>query len=126
LKHPKCEIKGKMKMKEKQDIEKCYENLSDAIIKRAVKDYRKAKKKKNTREVEEIRRFFRSDWFTDLTGLDGDWMIYKLDGEAHRRYKKCHNYNADDGSCRVLTRNNCFGCRLYRRVDNDVAGSGAG
>ena len=36
-------------MKEKQDIEKCYENLSDAIIKRAVKDYRKPKKK-NTRE----------------------------------------------------------------------------
>ena len=52
-----------------------YENLANAIILRAVEDYRLTD---NEEELEEIEAFFRSDWFAILTRLDPDLLIKKL------------------------------------------------
>jgi hypothetical protein len=52
-----------------------YENLANAIILKAVKDYRQTKSERTEAELE---RFFRSDWFHILTRIDGEWLINKL------------------------------------------------
>ena len=67
-----------------------YENLANAIIPLAVKDYRRALKllSKNTHSrsamaaVNEMERFFRSDWYETLTSVDGEMLIRKLREEA--------------------------------------------
>lgn len=48
-------------------VNECYENLANAIILQAVKDY-----KSNSKECE---RFFRSEWFKVLTNVDPDYII---------------------------------------------------
>lgn len=68
-----------------------YENLADAIVLQAVKDWRKAVKTlkkrpryeaaKQTRE--ECERFFRSEWFEELTGVDGSVILRKLKQEEN-------------------------------------------
>ena len=66
-----------------------YEALANAIILQAVKDYRAAREKvryhlKNKEAkliVEDCERFFRSDWFTSLTSLDGEALLRKLQEE---------------------------------------------
>jgi len=52
-----------------------YENLANAIILRAVEDYRLTD---NEKELEEIEAFFHSYWFATLTRLDPDLLIKKL------------------------------------------------
>ena len=67
-----------------------YENLANAIILQAVKDYRVALKclKVNPRnktafaDKEEIERFFRSGWFSVLTSVDGEMLIRSLQMEG--------------------------------------------
>lgn len=67
-----------------------YENLANAIILLAVKDYRKAIKKHSKRlkyepamqTISEVERFFRSVWFEQLTSLDGEMLIRKLKAEV--------------------------------------------
>jgi hypothetical protein len=67
-----------------------YENLANAIILLAVKDYRQALKllSKNPHSrsamaaVNEMERFFRSDWYETLTSVDGGMLIRKLREEA--------------------------------------------
>ncbi len=67
-----------------------YEELANAIVLQAVKDYRDAVKKlsrgrKNTeaeRMKNECLRFFRSGWFTKLTDVDPEFLIRKLDEEV--------------------------------------------
>ena len=67
-----------------------YENLANAIILQAVKDYRVALKclKVNPRnktafaDKEEIERFFRSGWFSVLTSVDGEMLIRSLQLEV--------------------------------------------
>ncbi len=67
-----------------------YENLANAIILQAVKDYRVALKclKANPRnrtaaaDRVEIERFFRSRWFTILTSVDGEMLIRSLQMEV--------------------------------------------
>lgn len=63
-----------------------YENLANAIILQAAKDYRSAlrKLKRSPRnhlaqaEADSIERFFRSDWYKCLTDVDGEMVIRKL------------------------------------------------
>ncbi len=63
-----------------------FENLTNAIILQAVKDYRKTlsrccrhPEKLNYREEKvELERFFRSGWFNFLTDIDPEFMIRKL------------------------------------------------
>lgn len=67
-----------------------YENLANAIILSAVKDYRRAlrllSKNPHSRSamtaVHEMERFFRSDWYETLTSVDGEMLIRKLREEA--------------------------------------------
>lgn len=67
-----------------------YENLANAIILQAVKDYRDVLKKLKKRPSyepakimkNEVERFFRSDWYRELTSIDGNILIKKLKSEV--------------------------------------------
>ena len=67
-----------------------YEDLANAIILQAVKDYRMALKslKANSRnrtvqtDKAEIERFFRSQWYSALTDVDGEMLIRFLQKEV--------------------------------------------
>ncbi len=67
-----------------------YEDLANAIILQAVKDYRMALKslKANSRnraaqaDKAEIERFFRSQWYSTLTDVNGEMLILSLKMEA--------------------------------------------
>lgn len=66
-----------------------YVKLANAIIIQAARDYRSARKKlkksrKNERVklmVEDIEKFFRSDYFAALSDLDGKALLRKLEEE---------------------------------------------
>ena len=68
-----------------------YENLANAIVLQAVKDYRdslkRLKKKPGNQaamsDAMECERFFRSGWFQTLTSLDGEVLIEKLHREVY-------------------------------------------
>lgn len=63
-----------------------YQSLANAIIEQAAKDYRISlryhfKHPGNTRyqqNVCEIERFFRSDWYTALTDVEGEYLIREI------------------------------------------------
>ena len=67
-----------------------YENLANAIILQAVKDYRMALKSltANSRnraaqaDKDEIERFFRSQWYSALTDVKGEMLIRSLQKEV--------------------------------------------
>lgn len=61
---------------------KCYENLANAIIIQAVKDYRKGLRTDNRKLKRECERFFRSDWYMALTAVPGETLIKKLRTEV--------------------------------------------
>lgn len=71
-------------------ITKAYEELGNAIVIQAAKDYREAfHKLKNGRKNTEAQytkaeclRFFRSHWFSALTSIDPEFLIRNLDREA--------------------------------------------
>ena len=63
-----------------------YQELANAIIEQAAKDYRIAlayhfrhpQNPKYQQNVFEIERFFRSDWYDALTDLDGEYLIREI------------------------------------------------
>ena len=59
--------------------DKNYEDLANAIIIQAVKDYRRTQ---SPQVRNEIKRFFKSQWFSILTNVDGDMLIKKLEREV--------------------------------------------
>ena len=69
-----------------------YERLANAIILLAVKDYRDALKKLKKRPhyepaketITEVERFFHSDWYRELTSVDGNFLIEKLRTEVRK------------------------------------------
>ena len=69
-----------------------YENLANAVILQAVRDYRTALKalrmnprnKSAQTDKESIERFFRSQWYQALTTVDGEMLIRKLNEEVMR------------------------------------------
>lgn len=69
-----------------------YEQLANAIILQAVKDYRDALKKIKKRPrydpamdmIAEVERFFHTDWYRELTSVDGNFLIEKLRSEVRR------------------------------------------
>ena len=58
-----------------------YEDLANAIILRAVDDYRLAEDESDLAEIE---RFFRSGWFGALTNINPEVLIAKLRKEKVR------------------------------------------
>ena len=61
-----------------------YQELANAIVMQAVKDYRLHD---NEQELARIELFFRSDWFSVLTNVDPEILITKL-----RKEKVCYEY----------------------------------
>jgi len=59
-----------------------YQELANAIIIQAAKDYRKALKYDDIKMKRDCVRFFRSKWFKTLTELDGEILIEKLKSEV--------------------------------------------
>ena len=67
-----------------------YEELANAIILQAVKDYREAlsavrnnpKSVSANRDIYDCESFFMSGWFSALTELDGETLIRKLKEEV--------------------------------------------
>lgn len=68
-----------------------YENLANAIVIQACKDYRKAYKRylrkarsahNDTSELKELERFFHSNWYKTLTSIDGDYLMERLRQEV--------------------------------------------
>ena len=68
-----------------------YQNLAQAIVLSAVKDWRWAVRKLKKRPryepaiqmKEECERFFLSGWFEDLTSVDGEVILRKLKQEEN-------------------------------------------
>lgn len=60
-----------------------YENLANAIVLNAVRDYRNSTSKD---EIQSIERFFRSEWFSVLTSVDAEFLIRTL------REEKGHDF----------------------------------
>lgn len=52
-----------------------YENLANAIILHAAKDYRLTD---DEQQLQEIERFFRSSWFGVLSKVDPEFLIKEL------------------------------------------------
>ena len=52
-----------------------YENLANAIILQAAKDYRLTD---DEQQLQEIERFFRSSWFGVLSKVDPEFLIKEL------------------------------------------------
>ena len=64
-----------------------YERLANAIILQAVTDYRVALKKIKAHPINEaleIERFFRSGWYSQLTSVDGEYLIRRLQEEMRQ------------------------------------------
>ena len=59
-----------------------YEKLANGIILLAVSDYRQAMKRGHQEMQTSIERFFRSDWFGELTALNPARLIQRLQEEA--------------------------------------------
>jgi hypothetical protein len=67
-----------------------YENLANAIVIQAVKDYRAALRtlERNPKytpalqDKSEVERFFRSEWYKLLTSVDGEMLLRMLREEV--------------------------------------------
>ena len=67
-----------------------YQKLAEAIILKAVDDYRHALRKRRNgshgwlieRTISDCERFFLGDWFKFLTDLDGRQLMNRLKGET--------------------------------------------
>lgn len=68
------------------DLSRNYEELANAIVMQAVKDYRAALKKPESRAAvsmqREVERFFRSAWFGELTDVEPKVILDGLRREA--------------------------------------------
>ena len=61
-----------------------YQELANAIVLQAVKDYRMTE---NQQDLDSLERFFRSEWFAVLTTLDPDFLIQQLQKEKATKDK---------------------------------------
>ena len=68
-----------------------YENLANAIIIQACKDFRRTYKRylrryrssdKPDAELLELESFFRSDWYKTLTSVDGEYLMDRIKKEV--------------------------------------------
>lgn len=70
-----------------------YENLANAVVVTAVEDYRKVLKKysrnpdsRSAKEaVDFLERFFRSQWYSVLTSVEGEFLMRKIRAEYNLR-----------------------------------------
>ena len=70
-----------------------YKELANAVILQAVDDYRKWTKeysgshgdRKLRKGIVELKEFFRSEWFSLLTELDGEQLLLRLKAELEEQ-----------------------------------------
>ena len=70
----------------------CWEDLANAIVLQAVKDYRQARKrvrmlpdqKAAQARIREVEQFLLSRWYAQLTDVNGEWLLKKLREEVVR------------------------------------------
>lgn len=64
-----------------------YQNLANGIVMQAAKDYIKALREgyRMRDQARTIEKFFRSAWYKELTKVDPEWLIRKLQEEARRK-----------------------------------------
>ena len=75
------------KRREAQNVNDYYENyekLAYTIVKQAVRDYR-CSTEKNKKVIE---KFFCSDWFKVLTGVNGEFLVDRLRKEGKNKNGK--------------------------------------
>ena len=68
----------------------CYQDLANAIIVQAAKDYQAAFKKRTALPASKywrekaagLERFFRTDWYAMLTDIDPEYLMDRLKGES--------------------------------------------
>ena len=86
----------KAKIKEEVNYDP-YEELGNAIVIQACHDYKKAYKQSLRRsgivgeadeELAELEEFFRSDWYKQLTEVDGEYLMERLRNEVLKQEKK--------------------------------------
>ncbi len=74
------------------NITQCYENLANAIVLKAVEEYRvlleclqyEPNNSEAANQKMEIERFFRSDLFSSLTRIDCEMLIRRMNAEVSR------------------------------------------
>ena len=59
-----------------------WENLATAIVIQAANEYLR------TKDKEPLRRFFRSQWYKELTDVDGEYLIHTLDNYTKNEVQK--------------------------------------
>ena len=76
-------------------VQTCWENFANAIIAKACDDYFDLKCKgfvdtqgSKQANLDSITRFFRSQWFAELTDLDPEFLIEKLNKLAQEEIKR--------------------------------------
>ena len=79
-----------------KSLEPNWHDLANAVILQAVDDYRKAytiycRRPWDTSAkatVEEVTRFFHSQWFCALSGVDGPAVLNRITEEIDERYRR--------------------------------------
>lgn len=66
------------------DTYTAYEDLANAIIIRAVDDYEKALASKDDYKIKSIEKFFKSDWYSILSKVDGNYILSKIKSKFKR------------------------------------------
>ena len=69
-----------------------YVNLANTIIICAADDYKEAYECGDTYTLNEVERFFKSDWIQALTTLDGKELFGRLKDECERLFESGKNY----------------------------------
>lgn len=64
---------------DKDYLDAGYDALANAIILQACKDYRKAIRSFDIYEMKQIRHFFHSQWYKELTKVDGDYILKQIE-----------------------------------------------
>ena len=94
----------KKKNKTKHEIETSgCEELANAIVLQACKDYRCAYIRHLRRyglsdrtdtQLAELERFFRSDWYKTLTSVDGEYLMKRIQDEVKLQLKSSKSRSA--------------------------------
>ena len=70
--------------------------LANAIVTKAVDDYRKAYmlflKGKKTSDLDQLRHFFRSQWCAALTNLNTEALMAEIEKECKEKFERKHKH----------------------------------
>lgn len=77
-----------------------YEDLANAIVLQACKDYKRAYRfhirtrrlgDRPDEKLGELERFFRSDWYRTLTSIDGEYLMKRIRDDVIMQQKSYKN-----------------------------------